>query len=126
MAIKLDFEKDDTIDIDNLKEEFRRIGPLIRRYVEIWAEAGEAFGIAKAAHEELRSKKYLQFRSQEGKITEKTLEAMIDTDPDVIKAQRAMLEAERENKTIRGYVDGLLAKKDSLIQLGADARKEYS
>lgn len=124
MAIQLDFERDNDTDIDNLREEFVRIAPLIYSYSETKARADEAHSIAKAVYEELEATKYLEFRSKEGKITEKTLEAMVATDPDVMKAQRAMFSAKRDYDTIKGYVDSLHAKKDMLIQLGADARKE--
>lgn len=124
MAIKLDHETDLETDIEDLQREFKRMGPLIHAYSEIKAGSSEAYEIAKAEHEELRSKKYLEFRSREGKVTEATLDAMLDTDVDVIKAQRNMLTSKRDLDTIMGYVEGLRAKKDMLVQLGADARKD--
>lgn len=124
MGIKLNIETDLDLDLDDLKNEFRRIGPLIYAYCEIKANAHEAADIAKAEHEELRSKKYLEFRQREGKITEATLDAMINTDEDVIKALRNWLAAKKDFETISGYVEGLEANKDMLMQLGADARKE--
>lgn len=124
MSKKLDFDKDNTIDVADLTKEFRNFPPTIYRYAEIEAEAEETYGIKKAEHEELRSAKYLEFRQKEGKITEATLEAMLDTDAEVKAAQREMLSAKRDLETLKGYLESLRAKKDMLIQLGADARKE--
>lgn len=124
MSKELNFEKDNTIDVANLPKEFRNLPPLIYRYSEIKAEAEETYDLKKAEHDELRSKKYLEIRSREGKITEATLEATIDTDEEVKKALRDMLSAKRDLETLKGYLESLRAKKDMLIQLGADARKE--
>lgn len=124
MSKKLDFEKDNTIEVENLQKEFRNFPPTIYRYREIEAEADETASLKKAEYKELQSKKYLEFRSKEGKITEATLAAMIETDEEVKKAHREYLSALRDLETLKGYVESLRAKKDMLIQLGADARKE--
>lgn len=124
MARELDIDKDNTIDTDNLTKEFRNFPPTIYGYSEIEAKAAEDLGIKKAEYEELRSAKYLEFRQKEGKITEATLNAMLETDPEVKKALRDMLASKRDLETLKGYVESLRAKKDMLIQLGADARKE--
>jgi hypothetical protein len=124
MSKQLDFEKDNTIDVANLQKEFRNLPPNIYRYSEIKAEADETHSIKKAQYEELKSKLYLEFRSREGKITENTLAAMIESDESVKAAQLEMFAAKRDLDTLKGYLDSLQAKKDMLIQLGADARKE--
>ena len=58
------------------------------------------------------------------KHTEKSMEAEIDTDPVVLEVQRRLIEAEHKSETILGAVESMRAKKDMLMQLGADARKE--
>lgn len=124
MSKELNFEKDNTIDVASLQKEFRNFPPTLYRYSEIKAEAEETYDIKKAEYEELRSEKYIAIKSKEGKVTEANLSAMIEVDPDVKKALREMLAAKRDLETIKGYVESLRAKKDMLIQLGADSRKE--
>lgn len=124
MSKELNFEKDNTIDVANLQKEFRNLPPSLYRYAEIKAEAEHDYDIAKAEYEELRSEKYIEIKSKEGKVTEANLSAMIEVDKDVKAALRNMLEKKRDVETLKGYVESLRAKKDMLIQLGADARKE--
>lgn len=124
MARELDFEKDNSIDVTNLDEEFRVLPSVYFGYRELSANASDTYETLKAEYKELRSAKYLEFRSREGKITESTLEAMLDTDAAVKDAHRAMLGAKRDYETIEGYVDSMEFKKDCLISLGANARKE--
>ena len=54
------------------------------------------------------------------------MEAEIDTDPLVLKAFGALIQAEHDVSTWIGAVDSMKAKKDCLIQLGSDRRKEIS
>ena len=124
MAKELDFEKDNTIDVASLQKEFRNLPPILYRYAEIKAESEHAYDIKKAEYEELRSAKYIEIKSKEGKVTEANVSAMIEVDAEVKKALRDMLEAKRDLETLKGYLESLRAKKDMLIQLGADARKE--
>lgn len=124
MSKELDFDKDNTIDVANLQKEFRNFPPTLYRYSEIKAEAEEAYDLKKAEYEEKRAETYIAIKQREGKITEANLDAMIETDGDVKKALREMLSAKKDLETIKGYVESLRAKKDMLIQLGADARKE--
>lgn len=124
MSKELNFEKDNTIDVAALSKEFRNFPPTLYRYCEIKAEAKETAELKKAEYEELRSAKYIEIKSKEGKVTEANVSAMIEVDPDVKKAYRELLSAKRDLETIEGYVESLRAKKDMLIQLGADARKE--
>lgn len=124
MSKELDFEKDNTIAVDNLSKEFRNFPPTLFRYCEIVAEAEEAYGLAKAVYKETQSEKYIELKSKEGKITEANLSAMVEVDPDVKKALRNMLSCKKDLETLQGYVESMRAKKDMLIQLGADARKE--
>ena len=124
MSKKLNYERDNTIDPSNLSNEFRTMPSTLYGYREIQAEAGEAYDLKKAALKELRSQKYLEFRQREGKVTEANLDAMLDTDPEIQKALREMLSAKKDLETLDGYVESLRVKKDMLIQMGADARKE--
>lgn len=124
MAIKLDPDVDLETDVDELQREFKRMAPLLHGWSEVKAQSEEAYEIAKAEYEELRSQTYLDLRSREGKITEATLSASIDVDPAVKKSLRHMLEMKKDFETLKGFVEGLRAKKDCLVNLAADARKE--
>lgn len=120
----LNYEKDNTIDVTDLKAEFQTLAPLIYRYSEIKAQAEHEYDLRKAQLDELKSEKYINIKSSGEKITEKNLEALIDIDPEVKTKLREVLEAKRDVETLKGYCESLRAKKDMLIQLGADSRKE--
>ena len=89
---ELDLDNDNTIDVTNLSEELRVLPSIMFGYREILAKAEEESAIKKAEYEELCAAKYLEIRAKEGKITESTLEAMIEVDLEVKAAKRAMLE----------------------------------
>ena len=124
--IELSPETDNEIDVNNLKDEFTNFSPMLNRYCEAKAQSQHDYGIAKAEYEEIRSEVYIELKTSktDGKMTEKHLEAAVDIDSRVRKALRRMLDADRDLETIKGYVESMRAKKDMLIQLGADARKE--
>ena len=124
MSKELDPEIDNTIDTSDLSTEFKNLPPTMYGYRVELASAEHGYDLAKATYEELRSAKYLEIRSREGKVTEATVEATLDIDPEIKAAKRKMLEAKRDMETVDGFMESLRAKKDMLIQLGADARKE--
>ena len=121
---ELNSEKDNTIDVTNLTEEFRGIAPLIYRYGEAKANAEHAYDLSKAELDELKAQLYMEIKSSGEKVTEKHVEAIIDHNDRVKAAVRKTLELKRDLETIKSYTESLRAKKDMLIQLGADSRKE--
>jgi RecB family endonuclease NucS len=81
--------------------------------------------VAKAKLKEIRAITRKRIRQDTTvKHTESSLEAEIDTDPQVIEAQMKFIRAEHDAATWYGAVDSMKAKKDVLIQLGSDRRKE--
>lgn len=118
-------EVDLTIDIHNLTSEFQRLALVLFQYYKYKAQVEEKRDIAKAKLKEVRAIAYKRIRSDMSrKHTENSTEADIDTDPDVLAAQSVFFSAEHDATTWSGAVDSMKAKKDSLIQLGADSRKE--
>jgi hypothetical protein len=110
---------------NNLTQEFRTHSLLFYRYYSKKADLERDRDIAKARVKEARAVAYKKFKSDVTvKHTEKSLEAEIDTDFTVLQAQAALIEAEHAAETMVGAVQSMSAKKDLLIQLGADQRKE--
>lgn len=121
---QLDVDRDNTIDVSDIQSEFRMYPVLLFRWSEEKSDAELAHDVARAQYEEIRSTKYLTFKRTPDKITEAAMEAMLNTDKEVIEAREKLLGAKRDAETLKNYVESLRAKKDMLIQLGADLRKE--
>lgn len=123
----LDPDKDLSIDVSDLTTEFRKLPHILFAYYKHKAEAEKIRDIAKARLKEARAQTYKRIKSDTGtKHTEKSMEAEIDMDPTVLRAQGALIQAEHDASTWAGAVDSMKAKKDCLIQLGSDRRKEIS
>jgi hypothetical protein len=124
MHYPLNPEKDLEINVADLTSEFKKLSLLLFRYSKQKADAEREYDSLKATLKELRARVYKEIRLSGEKHTEKSLEAEIDTNDDVIRIQQLVIDAYAEYNTWYGAVDSLKAKKDMLIQLGADARKE--
>jgi len=124
MGIKLDILSDNTIDCSRLKEEFAKFPVIFYRYMELKVNAEDEYERAKATWKEFRSLKYKELKGNNGKMTEKNMEAELDSHSELNVLNQRVLEAKRDLETLKAYVESLRAKKDMLIQLGADARQE--
>jgi hypothetical protein len=123
--MELNPEVDLDIDMDNLTSEFKRLSLVLYRYSKYRAQVDAKRDVAKARLKEIKAHSYKRIKSDTSvKHTEKSMEAEIDTDPVVIEAQMALIKAEHDASTWGGAVDSMKAKKDCLIQLGSDRRKE--
>ena len=123
--MELNPETDLVIDINNLTNEFKELSLLLYRYYQHKARVEAQRDIAKAKLKEVRAIVRKRIRADTTiKHTESSLEAEIDTDPQVNEAQMKFIRAEHDAATWYGAVDSMKAKKDVLIQLGSDRRKE--
>jgi len=123
--MELNPDKDIQIEVTRLGEEFQVLPLLIYRYSEAKSDAGYAVDVAEAEYKEMRADVFKEILSEhEKKPSDKVIEAEIESHPKVKKAKRNYLSTKRDYETIKGFVESLRAKKDMLIQLGADARKE--
>lgn len=123
----IDPEKDLSIDVTDLTTEFRKLPHMLFEYYKHKANAEKQRDIAKARLKEVRAQVYKRIKADtSAKHTEKGLEAEIDVDPAVLKAMGALIQAEHDASTWIGAVDSMKSKKDCLIQLGSDRRKEIS
>jgi len=123
--MELNPDVDLSIDIHNLTTEFKQLSLTLFRYYQNKAKVEAQRDIAKASLKEARAVSYKRIKSDPSvKHTEKSLEAEIDTDPVVLEAQMKLIRAEHDATTWSGAVDSVKAKKDMLIQLGSDRRKE--
>jgi hypothetical protein len=123
--MELNPELDLAINVDNLTVEFKEFSLKLYRYYQYKAKIETQRDMAKALLKEVKATVYKRLKSDpKNKHTEKSLEAEIDTDLEVMEAQRKFIRAEHDASTWSGAVDSMKAKKDMLMQLGADARKE--
>lgn len=121
----LDPNKDLVIDVSNLSLECQKLPAVLNIYFTNKADVEKQRDLAKAKLKEIKALTYKRIKSDNTvKHTEKSLEAEIDTDMLVLDAQMELIEAEHAAATINGAVESMRAKKDMLIQLGADSRKE--
>ena len=115
------------VDATDLTEELRKLPLLLFRYYQELAEAERLQDVAKAALDEAKAVSYRQNKSDASvKHTEKSLEAAIETDAKVNEARQRYFDARHNALTFRGAVESMKAKKDSLVQLAADRRKEVA
>ena len=122
---KPDSERDNKIDPDFLTEEFQMIPLILNHYGKIKAEAQYEFEMAKSQADFLENQKYVELKlDKELKFTEQQAKSAAKVEPAVQEAIKAMHDRKRELGVIISYTESLKAKKDMLIQLGADARKE--
>ena len=123
--MELNPDIDLAIDINNLTLEFKNFPIVLYRYSQQRAKVEAQRDIAKAYLKEVRAIVRKKIKSDSSvKHTENSIEAEIDTDPSVLEAQRKFIRAEHDATTINGAVESMRAKKDMIIQLGADNRKE--
>ena len=123
--MELNPEIDLDVDVNNLTREFKELSLKLYRYYQHKAKIEGQRDIAKAVLKETRAQAYKRIKGDVAtKHTEKSLESEIDLDPAVMDAQRKLIRAEHDAETWRGAVDSMKAKKDMLIQLGSDRRKE--
>lgn len=123
--MELNPDVDLSIDVANLSSEFRTFSTTLYRYCQYRAKVDTQLDVAKAKLREIRALAYKRIKSDTSiKHTEKSMEAELDTDPTVIEAQMKVIRAEHDSSTWAGAVDSMRAKKDCLIQLGSDRRKE--
>lgn len=123
--MELNPDTDLSIDVANLSNEFRHFPTVLYQYCLQKVKIEASRDIAKAKLKEVRALCYKKIKSDfNTKFTEKGVEAEIDTDPSVIEANLKFIRAEHDASTWGGAVDSMKAKKDMLMQLGADARKE--
>lgn len=123
--MQLNPDTDLSIDIHNLASEFREFPLLLYRYSQHRAKIETQRDIAKAKLKEVRAIAYKKVKSNTlEKHTQSSLEAEVDTDPSVMEAQMKFIRAEHDATTWSGAVESMRAKKDVLVQLGADQRKD--
>ena len=124
-SFKLNPEKDFDIDINNLSAEFRFLPILMYRYTQAKAVANQTYEERKAFLKELKAvifKSILQ--KEDKKPPDSVMSAEIDSTEEVAAVTKEVIQAQHDLHTLMGAVDSIKAKKDMLIQIGADARKE--
>jgi hypothetical protein len=123
--MELNPEVDLLVNVDTLTTEFKNLSLTLYRYYKHKAQVEAHRDMAKAMLKETKALAYKRIKADVSvKHTEKSMEAEIDTDPNVMAAQQKLIRAEHDASTWGGAVDSMKAKKDMLIQLGADSRKE--
>lgn len=124
MSQILNPSQDLQIDTRDLTEELKSLSLLLFRYYEKKADFERDVDLAKFTLKEIKGKKYKEYKYGPTKLSDAGVEAAIDSDPEVLVAQKALAEASHALNTWWGAVDSMKAKKDVLIQLAADRRKE--
>jgi cell fate (sporulation/competence/biofilm development) regulator YmcA (YheA/YmcA/DUF963 family) len=123
--MELNPEIDLIINTADISSEFRSFSIVFYRYCEKKADIEKQRDIAKAKLKEVKAVVYKQIKNNVMvKHTEKSIEAEIDSHPIVLEAQNKLIEAEHDASTIGCAVESMKAKKDMLIQIGSDRRKE--
>lgn len=123
--MELNPEVDLEINVSDLGTEFRKFPIVMYRYSLYRAKIETQRDIAKAKLKETKALAYKKIKSDTAaKHTQSSLEAEVDSDPTVIEATLKFIRSEHDASTWAGAVESMRAKKDCLIQLGADNRKD--
>lgn len=123
--MELNPDTDLAIDVANISSELRNFAVIMYRYSQHRAKVEAQRDVAKAKLKEIRAIVRKRVKSDNSvKHTENSIEAEIDTDPVVMEAQMKLIRAEHDATTWSGAMESMRAKKDCLVQLSADRRKE--
>lgn len=122
---ELNPEVDLEVDVNDLDAELRSYSLVLNRYYTYEARLCSIRDIAEAKLEELEASTYKSIKSDISvKHTEKSIDAEINTNPTIIEAKMKLIRTQHDVATWHGSVVSMLAKKDMLIQLSANSRKE--
>lgn len=118
-----------TIDDENLSSEFSRVSSDVAYWSRRLARLEADLIRAKAALKKVEADGYCfameHLTNATGKRpTQKYLEAYVETMPEVQEAHEAIARVTEARTEARGYVDAISAKRDMLVQLGANRRQE--
>ena len=124
--LKGEFEIDQ-LDLDN---EFARLPGRLARANELYATALKKALLGKANRDRAYAAAYIRLRDEaeeEGeKLTEATLKAQIEADDEYRDAVDEWVVAEGEKAQAWGVCEAIRAKKDGLVNIGANMRAEMS
>lgn len=120
----IQFNTDVETDITDLQREFRIYPSRLFAYNEVKASGEAVYDRARAQYDEAQADAYVRIKGGEVKVTEKHAEALVLLDAKVKAAFNHMLDMKREFETFKNYVESMRAKKDMLVQLGADSRRD--
>ena len=119
-----------TIDENNLNAEYMRVAADLAYWSKKSGEAQFEHLAAKAAIKRCegvaseRARSLLEADPSVSKITEGKVDARAQQDKDVADAHDRFAHAAAWRTTVDGYVEAVKTKKDMLVSLGADLRKE--
>lgn len=112
-----------------IQEEYVRLPADIAYWNACYADAFEAWALAKSAREQAYHRLMSHHRDlleQKGKsrVTIGEVESQVFQDSQYIAARSDEIDSEAEKLRVHGVVEGLRAKKDMLVSLGAHMRLE--
>lgn len=126
-----------TLEPAAIDEEFSRLPNDYAYWNERYSEANERFLRAEHFEEQVNSRVYLTKREtpeepevegdkkkKEKKLTESAIDALVKTDPEMIAATSARITAEVEKDYLRGVLETMRTKRESLVSLAANMRQE--
>lgn len=123
--MELNPDKDLAINVADLTTEFREFPIVMYRYSQARADADTRRDLMKAKLKETKALVYRMIKTDTSvKHTAQSMEMEIDLHPSVIEANIKFVQAEHDASTWAGAVESMRSKKDVLIQLGSDRRKE--
>ena len=124
MDLKLNPDRDISIDINNIDSELRLYSPLFHRYLERKVRAEYNYELAREKHKDVSARISYEKKLSEVKITEKTLANYVQTHEDVQEAKQEELMAKLKYEKIKAFCEAFRAKKDALVNLSANQRIE--
>lgn len=113
---------------DDLDAELIKLPGLLYYYGTIEAGAYELALAAKADMEHAHATAYKRLKelARKDKVTEAQVSAQVELDPEYRRYVSKWIEAEGKARRMKAMLESLRAKKDALIQLGANHRMQVN
>ena len=114
------------IDAILIQDEYVSLPTYLTHWTARLAAVMEDFQRAEHDEEMTEARVYLESKVMCEKATVQELKALVTTNARVISARIRRIEAEAKKSKVRAMVDGIQAKKEMLISLGAHVRAELN
>lgn len=123
-----DIKKDVSINHDQLDSELTELPSLLWHYGELEAVAHTEALRKKADSDQAHASAYKRLKSlaRKEKATEAQVSAEVELDPEYIRYVSKWIDAEGNARRLKAVVESLRAKRDALVQLGANHRQQVS
>lgn len=111
------------VTVSDITEMMSEMPTLLFSWLEKASDAAEVAAFKAIAVKEAKASAYASLKNSGEKLTEKHLEVLVELDPAVVAAKAEEVKTTRDAATFKNFAEALRTKRDMLVQLDADLRK---